>query len=83
MRSWTYWRRAQVPAVVKTEEVVKLKELVPVSVLPTELPIIQKSTLRSYESGTFSLQGRRKEDARTEQGTPGAQAALAIKMPFA
>jgi hypothetical protein len=30
------WRRAQVPAVVKTE-VVKVSELVPVSVLPTAL----------------------------------------------
>ena len=64
-------------------EVVKVSELVPVSVLPTALPTIQKSMLRSYEPGTCSLQGRRKEDAQTKQGTPSAQAALAIKTPVA
>jgi hypothetical protein len=55
---------------------------VPISVLPTALPNIQKSTLRPYEPGTAYCKEERKEDAPTEQGTPGAQAALAIKTPF-
>jgi hypothetical protein len=51
-------------------------------VLPTALPTIQKSTLRAYEPGTAHCKEERKEDAPTEQGTPGAQAALAIRTPF-
>jgi hypothetical protein len=51
-------------------------------VLPTALPTIQKSTLRPYEPGTAHCKEEEEKDAPTEQGTPGAQAAQAIKTPF-